>query len=96
MRLQSSEINIIKNSILKYISDAKIMLFGSRVDDNKRGGDIDIFIETKQDINMLQQIKILTDIEFSGLSRKVDLLIKTPNSKNQTIFITATKEGIVL
>ncbi len=42
MRITSDEVKIIKNTILKQISDAKIMLFGSRTDDSKKGGDIDI------------------------------------------------------
>ena len=96
MRLSSNEINIIKKIILKYIPDAKIMLFGSRVDDNKRGGDIDIFVETKQNITLKEQITILAKIEWLGVDRKVDLIIKTPDSKEQQIFNTIKKEGILL
>lgn len=96
MRVSINEINIIKNTILKYLSDAKIMLFGSRVDDNKRGGDIDIFVETKQNITLKEQITMLAQIEWLGVERKVDLIIKTPNSKEQQIFNTIKKEGILL
>ena len=42
MRLTQKEIEIIKNTINRYIKDSKIYLFGSRLDDNKKGGDIDI------------------------------------------------------
>ncbi len=96
MRVTYKEINIIKNTILKYISDAKIVLFGSRVDDNKRGGDIDIFVETKQNITLKEQITILAKIEWLGVERKVDLIIKTPDSKEQHIFNTIKEEGILL
>ena len=41
MRLTSQEISIIKQSILDYIYEAKIILFGSRVYDEKKGGDYD-------------------------------------------------------
>ena len=96
MRLLKEEASIIKTIILKYIKDAKIILFGSRVDDNKRGGDIDIFVQTNQEVTLKEQIKILTDIEMNGVLRKVDLVLKTPTSKEQPIFKTAIKEGILL
>lgn len=42
--------------------DAKIILFGSRVDDSKKGGDIDIYVETEQNIDVSTQVKILASI----------------------------------
>ncbi len=96
MRLSKDEVTIIKRVILKYIEDAKIFLFGSRVDDNKRGGDIDIFVQTDKTISLKKQIKILTEIEMNGIERRVDLLLQMPNSRDRAIFQTAKKEGIVL
>lgn len=96
MRLQPNEIDIIKSNILKYIEDAKIILFGSRVYDDKKGGDIDIFVETQECIDLKKQIKILTDLELEGIGRKVDLVLKTPKSKDVSIFETIYQEGIIL
>ena len=96
MRLNESDIIIIKKSILNYISDAKIMLFGSRVDDSKKGGDIDIYVETNQSLPLITKLKILTDIEMGGVLRRVDLVIKSKDSKHQPIFDTIKKEGILL
>lgn len=86
----------LKSNILKHIQDAKIILFGSRVYDDKKGGDIDIFVETKQHVTLKQQIKILTDLEMNGIGRKVDMVFKTPTTKDQPIFLTIHQEGIVL
>jgi predicted nucleotidyltransferase len=44
MRLSKKEIKILKTILYKLNSDAKLYLFGSRVDDSKRGGDIDLLI----------------------------------------------------
>ena len=96
MRLSQNEINIIKFNILKYIHDAKIILFGSRVYDDKKGGDIDILVETKQEVSLKQQIQILANLEINGIGRKVDMILKTPTTKEQTIFKTIHQEGIVL
>jgi predicted nucleotidyltransferase len=96
MRLKPNEIAIIKSNILKHIDDAHIILFGSRVDDTKKGGDIDICVETNQQISLKQQMKILTDIKMSGIERKVDMILKTPTTKHQPIFQTIHQEGIVL
>ncbi len=96
MRLSESEVSIIKKVITKHIPDAKIMLFGSRVYDDKRGGDIDIFVQTNQNITLKNQLEILTQIELCGVERKVDLVLKAPNTKEKSIFATIFKEGIVL
>lgn len=96
LRLSQEEIHIIKSNILKTIPDAEIILFGSRVYDDKKGGDIDIFVKTCKSVNLHEQIKILADIEIAGISRKVDLIVKTPESEDQSLFDTIYKEGIVL
>jgi len=96
MRLTNKQVDIIKATIVKYISDAKIILFGSRVDDSKKGGDIDLFVETKQNIKLRSEIKILTELELCGILRKVDLLIKTPYKKEQNIYKTIYQQGIIL
>jgi len=96
MRLTHQEITIIKSTILNSLTDSKIILFGSRVYDDKRGGDIDLLIQTNQNVDTKQQIKILAEMELKGIERKVDLLFQTPFTKEQNIFKTALKEGIVL
>jgi len=44
MRLTPEEISHIKTVIREFDPEARIYLFGSRVDDNKKGGDIDLLI----------------------------------------------------
>ncbi|NOQ29777.1 MAG: nucleotidyltransferase domain-containing protein [Helicobacteraceae bacterium] len=96
MRLSKNDLQIIKLVILKYISDAKIILFGSRVHDHKKGGDIDLLVQTQHDLSLQTQLTILSEIEYCGLSRKIDLLVETPLNKSTNIITTAIKEGIVL
>jgi len=59
MRLTNKEIDTIKNSVLALDASAHVYLFGSRVDDAKRGGDIDLLIEsnvlTKQDLRKVRR-----------------------------------------
>jgi len=58
MRLLSSEVNILKTKLDSLCSGAKLYLFGSRVDDTKRGGDIDLLVVsselTKKDLRLLR------------------------------------------
>jgi predicted nucleotidyltransferase len=44
MRLKDSEIAAIRSTIQDLDKDAQIYLFGSRVDDGKKGGDIDLLV----------------------------------------------------
>ena len=47
MRLSKDEVKILKNTLYTLNSDAKLYLFGSRLYDNKKGGDIDLLIVSK-------------------------------------------------
>jgi len=96
MRLRANEIEIIKSTVLKQIGDATIILFGSRADDSRRGGDIDLLVKTGHRSSLNDKLKILTDLERNGIMRKVDLLIQTPYTKEQAIFKTAEEEGVLL
>ena len=96
MRLDKYDIKIIKSVILEYISDARIFLFGSRVLDNKRGGDIDLFVVTNQPVKYDDELEILTELELKGISRKVDLIVKSPEKNERPIWKTAMKTGVAL
>lgn len=49
MRLSSSQAKTIKDTVTRVVdSGARVWLFGSRLDDALRGGDIDLYVETDQ------------------------------------------------
>ena len=73
MRLDSKEINAIVDAI-REVSKGPIYLFGSRVDDDKRGGDIDLFIDDDK-LQISDVINILVRIKEKIGEQKIDLLI---------------------
>ena len=48
MRLHKDEIALLKTTLGSLSSEAKLFLFGSRTDDTKRGGDIDLLVISKR------------------------------------------------
>jgi predicted nucleotidyltransferase len=72
MRLSKSEQNIIKNTILGFDKDSRIVLFGSRTDDNKKGGDIDLLI-LSQKLTFDDKLKILNKLYVELGEQKIDL-----------------------
>lgn len=97
MRLEAEEVNKIVDYTKKFFGgDVKLYLFGSRVDDNKKGGDIDLFLESNTNIDIRTQINFLAAIYKDITQRKVDLLIKTPSSEDLSIYKRVKKEGILL
>ena len=73
MRLTKKQIEFIKNTILKFLPDSKIYLFGSILNDKIKGGDVDIFIISKEKIDFLTKSQIKFILE-NYLFRKVDLV----------------------
>ena len=79
MRLNENEIKSIKETFIKIFKDGEIYLFGSRLDDNIKGGDIDLYIETTSDeydyLKVLGLIALayswlkVLDVSYKELSR---------------------------
>ena len=93
MRLQSEEKQAITETIAKFDNDADVYLFGSRVDDTKKGGDIDILvISDKIDDHSLFLIEeeIFKQIE----EQKIDFVL-TKSDLNNLFARMILKKGAV-
>ncbi|MGZ3633564.1 MAG: nucleotidyltransferase domain-containing protein [Parachlamydiaceae bacterium] len=80
MRISQHEQNAIKNVITQLDPQAKIYLFGSRVDDNARGGDIDLLILSEL-ITERDRRKIRVELFEKLGEQKLDLVIAKDLSK---------------
>jgi len=74
MRLTQSEIALIKRTIGRYVDHPKIYIFGSRLDDDKRGGDIDIFVVSPNGVDFSARSAIKDTLE-EALLKPIDLVI---------------------
>lgn len=74
MRLTEFEAAAIKESIHKFDPGAKIYLFGSRADDTKKGGDIDLLVISKT-ITKSERRKIKLNIYDKIGEQKIDMVI---------------------
>jgi len=95
MRLSQDKIDYLKKLSLEIFNSTDIYLFGSRVDDTLRGGDIDIYIQTTQKENILKsKIIFLREFEKAFGEQKVDLLVD--NNLIQKEIFQIAKKGIKL
>jgi len=66
MRLSSHQCEKIREIVERIAgTGAGIFVFGSRVDDDRRGGDVDLFIETSGPLDLLLASRITTRLEAS-------------------------------
>ena len=75
MRLDKKDIEIIVNTIEHIFGKVKVYLFGSRLDDHKKGGDIDLFIVSEGRSNLFEKkIKTLSKLERT-LHKPIDIVL---------------------
>ncbi len=80
MRLTTKQINTIVTTCRTFAgASALVWLYGSRLDDTRHGGDIDLLIEPQVSINLLLRARIKTILEQT-LSLPVDVMVKNPGA----------------
>lgn len=99
MRLSEPQIAAIRAGAIELAGrDARVWLFGSRVRDDARGGDVDLLLELDEAVAEPAQLsaKLAAQVSRAMYGRKVDVLIKAPNVKFLPIHSIALAEGIRL
>ncbi len=86
MRLSKRIVNILQDTITKSFGNVNIYLFGSRTDDNKKGGDIDLAIDTNLSRQEFRKKKSL----FLSLLIRIDFDYKIDivdfNTKDELLY----------
>jgi len=101
MRLTIQQIQAICNNANKYFgNDCQIWLFGSRVNDKAKGGDIDLYIESAiLPISSLITGKLyfLRDLHLQIGEQKIDLVLRRCDSGvDLPIYTIAKQTGVQL
>ncbi len=90
MRLSEFELAVIKQTFLKYFEPGdELWLFGSRVDDHKKGGDIDLYVYTQQsDLDKVFNAKISFLVEVKSMigEQKIDVVLHAAHMKDAPIY----------
>ena len=95
MRLTEFEIKSIIESFWKYFKTGDIYLFGSRVDDTQKGGDIDLYIDTQDSDDLFEKkLQMIRDIKSKIGEQKIDVVISS--DKERAIEEEALKKGVKL
>jgi predicted nucleotidyltransferase len=94
MRLTPVQIHTIKSTAQAVLGEGvQVTLFGSRVHDQQKGGDVDLYVETTQP-DLMKKIRCKVSLQ-DQLDMPVDLIVK-PFGDRSPIALIAKQEGIRL
>lgn len=99
MRLPLNAIAKIREAAKHHFGpQAKVWLFGSRVDDNKRGGDIDLYVEVDTPISdrVLKTCRMDAEIQTTLGEQKIDIVVFSPGQQRLRIHEIAKQTGVLL
>ena len=100
MRLTEQQQEIIRQVLLKHFGKgSELRLFGSRADDNARGGDIDLYIEPElraADDIVEAKLNALVELHLALGEQKIDLVINRKSGTVLPIYKIAKETGIRL
>jgi predicted nucleotidyltransferase len=99
MRLNNHQQQQIKQTANGFFDQpVEVFLFGSRVDDARRGGDIDIMIKTSEPVDRpaVMAAKIATRLSRLLDGRNVDVVLQSDSLEHLPIHDIAERTGIRL
>jgi predicted nucleotidyltransferase len=94
MRLSSCEAERIRECVQSFDPAAQILLFGSRADDSRRGGDIDLLIVSRT-IDLRQRLRLQSRLEDALGLQRIDLVV-SPNVESDPFAKFVAGRGVYL
>ena len=95
MRLSKQYQNTIKKYFIEFFGDGDVYLFGSRVDDSKKGGDIDLYLVINDHSKLFEKkLKFLSRLKRELGDQKIDVVFNIDS--NRLIEQEACKWGVKL
>jgi len=99
MRLTPEQCEAVRQEVAQaFGTEARVRLFGSRVDDTARGGDIDLHIEADGDPRSLlaSELQLYARLQRRLGERRIDLVTQSRGTPPRTIDVQAHEHGVVL
>jgi predicted nucleotidyltransferase/uncharacterized protein YutE (UPF0331/DUF86 family) len=99
MRLRAEEVAVIERLVAEaYGPAARVRLFGSQVDDTRKGGDIDLLVELPEDAarDLGAELRLHAALEEALDERKVDLIVHQGGDEEGPFVRIAKRTGILL
>lgn len=96
MRLDAEQRRAIREAVTELAGPhARARVFGSRLDDEARGGDVDLLVELKEPAQepAMLSARIAARVSRAMHGRKVDVLISAPNLQSHPIHEVARRTG---
>ena len=99
MRLKKNQQQTIRETVREVFGpDAAVYVFGSRVDDTARGGDIDLMVRLeKPQVNTERNIlRLAAKLQMRLGDQPIDVLVQDPESAIKPVHLEASRTGIRL
>lgn len=99
MRLTEDQVQTIRRLAVEIAgAQARVRVFGSRLDDDARGGDLDLMLELPDPVDnpALIAASLSAKVSHAMHGRKVDVLLCAPNLMRLPIHDVAFQEGVLL
>jgi len=81
MRLNNFYKETIKSAFYSVFSTGSVFVFGSRVDDNQKGGDIDLYLEINEKPTLEKKLKFLAKLKRRLGEQKIDVVFNEDSSR---------------
>jgi len=99
VRLTQPQVKAIKSATAEIFGpDTRVWLFGSRADDSRRGGDVDLLVETDQALDDPGRLaaRLSARVSRGMYGRHVDVVVRAPGMAEQPRHQIARAQGVRL
>lgn len=95
---EQTRATIVETAHAVFGADVLVKLFGSRLNDQARGGDIDLLIESTQPVfeSRRKSLQLVAKLQLSLGDQAIDVVVIDPQTEMQAIHYEAQKTGVAL